>query len=90
MVIHVEELLVDFADLGLIKTKSFSGRQRFDGGKLVKQNEIVVKNAVVDGIKVLFQNLLVTLVVASLDKSHIHDTTEDLEKILNPVIHALD
>lgn len=50
MIIHVEELLVDFADLSLIKTKSFSGRQRFDSGKLVKQNEIVVENAVVDGI----------------------------------------
>lgn len=28
--------------------------------------------------------------MASLNKSHIHDTTEDLEKILNTVIHALN
>ena len=90
MIIHVEEFLVDFADLCLIKTKRFSGRQRFDSGKLIKQNEIVIKDAVVDSIKVLLQNLLITLVVASLDKSHIHDTTEDLEKILNTVVHALD
>ena len=90
MIIHVEELLVDFADLCLIKTESFSVRQRFDSGKLIKQNEVVIKNAVVNSIQVLFQNLLVTLVMASLNKSHIHDTTEDLEKILNTVIHALN
>ena len=50
MIIHVEELLVDFADLCLIKTESFSVRQRFDSGKLIKQNEVVIKNAVVNSI----------------------------------------
>jgi hypothetical protein len=50
MIIHVDELLVDSADLHLIKTESFSVRQRFDSGKLIKQNEVVIENAVVDSI----------------------------------------
>lgn len=50
MIIHVDELLVDSADLHLIKTERFSVRQRFDSGKLIKQNEIVIEDAVVDSI----------------------------------------
>lgn len=79
LVVHVDELFVDLADLAFVDGEGLSVGKGFDGGQLIQQDKVVIQNVVVDSIKIRSQNLLIHLVETSLFESHVHNATENFE-----------
>lgn len=86
LLVEVLELLMNHAEMLVSQTECLSVCKAFDSCHLVEENQVVVLDVEVDRVQVLLQNLRIDDVNASLFETHIHDSTQDLEKVLEHVL----
>lgn len=86
LLVEVLELLMNHAEMLVSQTECLSVCKAFDSCHLVEKNQVVILDVEVDRVQVLLQNLRIDDVNASLFETHIHDSTQDLEKVLEHVL----
>lgn len=82
----VLEFLMDHLKVLVSQAERLPISKAFNRRHLVKKNQVVVLDVEVNGVKVLSQDLGVNDVDASLFEAHVHDTTKNLEQILENIL----